>query len=52
MPSDSLDLTLDADVARRAFCPSCNSDNTVSYRNSDGHWYCRCLTCACRFWAA
>ena len=51
MPSKTLNLTLDADVARRACCPSCKSDNTVSYRNTDGHWYCRCLTCACRFWA-
>jgi formate dehydrogenase maturation protein FdhE len=35
------------------FCPSCKSAETsVSYRNSDGHRYCRCLTCACRFWGS
>jgi hypothetical protein len=37
----------------RTYCPACRSDNTaVSYRNSDGHLYCRCLSCACRFWGA
>lgn len=52
MRSDILNRTLDSDVARRACCPSCKSDNNVSYRNDDGKLYCRCLTCACRFWAA
>jgi formate dehydrogenase maturation protein FdhE len=52
MPTQSANLTLDADVARRTYCPSCKSDHTVSYRNGDGQWYCRCLNCACRFWAA
>ncbi len=52
MATDSLNQTLVPDVARRACCPSCKSETTVSYRNSDGHSYCRCLICACRFWGA
>lgn len=40
---------LDPEIIRLAYCPSCKSDNTVSCRNGDGHAYCRCLTCACRF---
>jgi len=31
-------------------CPSCEDTKTVSHRNDEGHWYCRCLTCGCRFW--
>jgi hypothetical protein len=52
MPTGTLKPTLAAEITRLAFCPSCKSDNTVSYQNGDGHWYCRCLTCACRFRAA
>ena len=52
MPSESLNLALEADVTHPSWCPSCKSENTVRYRNGDGQWYCRCLTCACRFWAA
>jgi formate dehydrogenase maturation protein FdhE len=38
------------DPTRRAFCPSCKSKTqTITQRNRDGHLYCRCLTCACRF---
>jgi hypothetical protein len=50
MASDSFLRSLSAEPAWRAFCPSCRSEKpAVGYRNSEGHWYCRCLTCACRF---
>ena len=46
----SLPMTPESVPALRV-CPSCKSDKTsVSYRNSDGSSYCRCLICACRFW--
>ena len=52
MPSQTMTPTLGVDTSRRVCCPSCKSDNAVTYRNGEGHRYCRCLTCACRFWAA
>ena len=51
MGTNSLNATLDVDRVRHVVCPACKSEESVSYRNGDGHWYCRCLTCACRFWA-
>ncbi len=52
MTSSSATVILNADRVRHVVCPACKSEESVSYRNSDGNWYCRCLTCACRFWAA
>jgi hypothetical protein len=43
----------DAVPVVRTYCPACRSENTaVSYRSSEGQVYCRCLSCACRFWGA
>jgi hypothetical protein len=51
MVEDTFTRGPDAVPVFRTYCPSCRSKNTaVSYRNSDGQRYCRCLACACRFW--
>ena len=50
MTSDPLLVTVDPTRARRVRCPSCTGEKTVNNRNSEGHWYCRCLSCGCRFW--
>jgi hypothetical protein len=52
MTCDTPSMIRDADSALRTSCPSCDGDHTISYRNREGHLYCRCLRCAVRFWAA
>jgi hypothetical protein len=53
MSSHTIIRMPETDRARSAFCPACEGEKrTISYRNSQGRWYCRCLDCACRFWAA
>jgi hypothetical protein len=46
-------MTVHSNAIRQGLCPACETEVAlVTYRNSEGQWYCRCLTCACRFWAA
>jgi hypothetical protein len=53
MADETMTRVPDAVPVIRMYCPACGSENTVvSYRSGDGHLYCRCLGCACRFWGA
>jgi hypothetical protein len=53
MVEETMSRMPDAIPVVRTYCPACRSENTaVSYRSGDGHVYCRCLSCACRFWGA
>lgn len=52
MGTNSAPAAPDVDRVRHVVCPACESAESVSYRNKEGSWYCRCLNCACRFWAS